>query len=226
MHELIYAVRSRLTASPSTSLSVINTRQSLVAFFHARAFLREDLRTTLRRGAGDISRVLQRVITGRNDVHDLLEIRDFIGTCESVVAKLRAELDMAGISAASLARRGTESAQTPDDGWSPLLIILDKFKSLAALGTRLGEAVDEAVIEKRMADQEALARQLEQSVAMSGGNMTGEMESSATEAPASIAAEHGVQGSGARKGKKKAVQEVEELAPLWGSNYEHLIRPR
>jgi DNA mismatch repair ATPase MutS len=163
-----------------------------VALFLSHTFLREDLRLLLRRGAGDVSRGLQRISTGRNDEQDLLEVRDFIVMCERVVELLRQEAD------------GGAGAE---DGWAPLRTMISRFRSLSALGTRLVEAMDEAVVERRMRSQEALARETEEEVL---GDLA--RDTVGEDAPP--------------KSRKRAGKDaVVERPTHWGAPFEHLIRP-
>ena len=71
--------------NPSMSLQLIRARHVLVELFLQNAFIRQDLRSLMRIGAGDILRTLQRISLRRNDEQDLLEIRDFIRTGEDII---------------------------------------------------------------------------------------------------------------------------------------------
>ena len=81
------------SGSPSTSLSEINTRQSIVALFHALPHLRRDLRDRLR-GIDDVARVLQKFLLGRGNTDDVVAIStaisawSFVGTRLSLERKL------------------------------------------------------------------------------------------------------------------------------------------
>ena len=163
-----------------------------MALFLSHTFLREDLRLLLRRGAGDVSRGLQRISTGRNDEQDLLEVRDFIVMCERVVELLRQEAD---------------GGADVEDGWAPLRTMISRFRSLSALGTRLVDAMDEAVVERRMRSQEALARETEEEVL---GDLA--RDAAGEDAPP--------------KSRKRAGKDaVVERPTHWGAPFEHLIRP-
>ena len=146
-----------LTA-PSTDLAVIQARLDLVDIFRVRPFLKEDLRSALRTGAGDVSRVLQRAITRRSNAEDLLEIRDFITACERIVSKLR-----------------EEASRSDGAGLGAIAEYADRFNDLTELGDRLEKAIDERVIELRSLKQEAMAESLESAVA---GNEAGLFDSS------------------------------------------------
>nr|WJN24908.1 meiotic recombination protein [Pseudozyma flocculosa] len=130
--------------NPSTSIATINARLDLVELFLRRKALREDLRSVLRAGAGDVSRVLQKLVTRRNDKQDLLEVRDAIGAMERVKALLQAELG----------RVGEKERQT-------LETLVGKFHDLTELANKLGAAIDERVIALRLERQETLASEVE-----------------------------------------------------------------
>jgi DNA mismatch repair ATPase MutS len=185
-----------LTA-PSTSLAVIHRRQALVALFHSHPFFMEDLRLLLRRGAGDINRALQRIITSRNDVQDLLEVRDFTKLCHSLIEVLENEI-----------RRVSEGESTEDqDGWAAIQSMVEVFSPLHQLSERLGEAIDENVIERRTQVQADQEREVEMQVLSEGGNMAS--------------------GERSRKQSDWRRQGGEsDDETLWGAPFDHLIRPR
>uniref|UniRef100_V5GIA7 DNA mismatch repair proteins mutS family domain-containing protein n=2 Tax=Kalmanozyma brasiliensis TaxID=1392244 RepID=V5GIA7_KALBG len=130
--------------NPSTSLGTINARLDLVELLLARRGLREDLRSTLRTGAGDVSRVLQKLVTRRNDEQDLLEVRDAIGAMERVKELMVAEM-----------------AFLSDEKRTTLQGLVDKLHDLTDLAQSLGEAIDERVIALRLERQETLANEVE-----------------------------------------------------------------
>ncbi|CEH13402.1 DNA MISMATCH REPAIR PROTEIN MSH1, MITOCHONDRIAL [Ceraceosorus bombacis] len=190
--------------SPSTSLELIKRRQSIVAFFVNRTFLREDLRALLRRGAGDVSRGLQRITTGRNDEQDLLEIRDFIVMTQDLLSLLDKEM----------AQLRQAQQVTQDDvliaGLENLDLMKERFKNLEGLGARLVEAMDEAVLEQRLRRQEALAREVEESLL--DDEARGEISNGAVTVRK-------------KKGKQPGEQDDGESSDGWGDPFEHLIRP-
>lgn len=118
--------------NPSMSLQLIRARHALVELFLQHAFVRQDLRSLLRIGAGDVLRTLQRISLRRNNEQDLLEIRDFIRTGEDII-KILMRLDS-----------------------KELQEMLQRFTSLTDLGERLERAIDERVMEKRLQQQETL----------------------------------------------------------------------
>jgi len=79
-----------LPGSPSTSLSEINTRQSIVALFHALPHLRRDLRDRLR-GIDDVARVLQKLLLGRGNTDDVVAISTAISVWSFVRTRLSLE---------------------------------------------------------------------------------------------------------------------------------------
>ncbi|WFD29241.1 hypothetical protein MSPP1_000248 [Malassezia sp. CBS 17886] len=168
---------------PSTSRALIEGRHAVVALFLERPFLRQDVRSQLRAGAGDVLRTLQRISLRRNDEQDLLEIRDFVRTSDTLLARLCDE-------------ESARSVRAQDAGWAALRDITGKFRSLHALGERLGHAIDERVIEKRIARQEALHSK-------AGG----------LDVPRGTA----------RLGAGRGAERTDE--GLWGDDFEHLVRP-
>lgn len=112
--------------------------------------------------------------------------------CERVVELLRQEAD---------------GGADAEDGWAPLRTMISRFRSLSALGTRLVEAMDEAVVERRMRSQEALARETEEEVL---GDLA--RDTVGEDAPP--------------KSRKRAGKDaVVERPTHWGAPFEHLIRP-
>lgn len=105
--------------------------------------------------------------------------------------------------------------------------IVESFKDLGSLGRELGEAIDERVMEHRVRNQEAAARQMEEEVASSldssvvvGGSLgLGRVSDSLR---SSEIVSRDVE-TGNKKRRKNGV--VEERPELWGQDFEHLIRP-
>ncbi|KAH9937523.1 muts domain V-domain-containing protein [Fomitopsis serialis] len=84
---------ARWLCSPSTSLREITARQSLVAFFHARPYVREDLLQLL----GDIedtTRIAQRFLLGRGHPSDLAAICSTVRTWTSIRQRVELEKTM------------------------------------------------------------------------------------------------------------------------------------
>lgn len=202
-----------LTA-PSTSLPLIHRRQAIVALFqHQHAYMTEDLRILLRRRAGDINRALQRIITSRNDEQDLLEVRDFSTLCSDLVAQLRTESEQY--------RKGVSSQSSSDvsnaDGWAALEVVTQNFEDLSSLAERLGSSMDESVIDKRLRLQEDRARELQVDVLGEGARLaSGDEEPLRTKQT----------GASSRRSSSSSIAEDDREEGLWGSPFEHLIRPR
>ncbi|KAE8256357.1 hypothetical protein A4X13_0g2700 [Tilletia indica] len=194
--------------SPSTNLETIKSRQTLVELFLNNAFLRDDLRLLLRRGAGDVSRVLQKIVTARNDEQDLLEVRDFIGTCDAIVARLKAEQKSIPLAAKEPASLDSEQ---PSEEFA-LQRLADSFQALTTLGSELADAIDAGVIEKRLRAQEEMVRRMENEAAGKEGFYTENDQN--TQDKASL-----------RKTKKDSGGSSDESDGLWGQPLEHLIRP-
>nr|WJN24913.1 meiotic recombination protein [Tranzscheliella williamsii] len=237
-----------LTA-PSTNLEVIHGRLDLVELFLRLRELREDLRSVMRQGAGDVSRILQKLVTKRNDEQDLLEIRDFIAATGKVTQLIKTEI-------AYLARLPSAATNSvPNTGAAApiaevkgraerevgcLQSLVDKFSDLRDLGHQLGSAIDERVIESRLEKQETLEREVE-ALAANGDGSTRTVRSSARSVfshaanyrPSSSTSSSAASSAPKRRsGSKAAVGEavdadISSIEPpgLWGEGFEHLIRP-
>lgn len=133
-------------------------------------------------------------------------MRDFIVLCEKAVEILKRELDDPDIA-------------KDEDGWAPLRVLMGRFRALNALGVRLIESIDEAVIQKRIQSQEALARELEEQVLSDSVR---------------IAAQEDV-SKGRKRKSKEADEGEEELkggedtdaadARRWNISFDQLVRP-
>jgi DNA mismatch repair ATPase MutS len=80
----------KLAGSPSTSLSEINARQSIVALFHAFPHLQRDLRDRLR-GIDDVARVVQKFLLGRGNTNDVVAIGTAISVWSFVKSRFSLE---------------------------------------------------------------------------------------------------------------------------------------
>ena len=175
--------------SPSTSIPLIQARQSMVDLFLKNSFLRQDIRMIMHTSIGDILRTLQRVSLRRNDVQDLLEIRDFIRATDQILDRLERETSapIGGLELQEWMRRCT---------------------SLDELGDRLGNAIDERVMQKRLEQQAALIKQFDSMYD------TGEATTESIDVPK------------VRKQRRSSVSIPLLLeGPLWGDDIEHLVRP-
>ncbi|GAK64215.1 DNA mismatch repair protein [Moesziomyces antarcticus] len=166
---------------PSTSAGTIEARLDMVEMLLHQRGLREDLRSTLRTGAGDTTRVLQKLAARRNDEQDLLELRDAIKTTTRVTQLLHAEREHVPKAAATL------------QVWE------EKFTDLGELAAKLGDAIDERVIEQRLARQQEMANDVQ------------DVAAETTRAK--------IRSLAGRKASQSGEEEV------WGDEFEHLIRP-
>jgi len=114
-----------------------------------------------------------------------------------------------------LMKRKEERNQTR----SSLESIIDSFRDLTSLGRELGEAIDERVMELRARSQEAVARQMEEEVAVASGNAGLGGGETSTLASGPAVAEDG------KKNRKRKGDVAEERPDLWGQDFDHLIRP-
>lgn len=189
--------------NPSTSLPTIEARLDLVELFLKRKELREDLRGVLRQNAGDVSRVLQKLVTRRNDEQDLLEVRDSIGAMSRVKQLIEAEINF-------IPEVGKER--------ETLKGLCDKFSDLGDLAKKLGSAIDERVIEARLERQESLANQVE--------GVASDLSSSTTSGVVGSARAK-IRNLSSKPSKPSNLEkgEEEEEEGLWGEEFEHLIRP-
>ncbi|KAF8506861.1 muts domain V-domain-containing protein [Russula emetica] len=122
---------SRWLCSPSTSLSEINTRQSIVALFHAFPHLRRDLRDRLR-GIDDVARVLQKFLLGRGNTDDVVAI----GTAISVWSFVRTRL--------SLERKlhTEEGDRNLGREWAAIDALLSQMEDLPELERKIQASMD------------------------------------------------------------------------------------
>lgn len=89
-YSISFKADGNLAGSPSTSLSEINARQSIVALFHAFPHLRRDLCDRLR-GTDDVARVLQKFLLGRGNTEDIVAISVAISVWSFVRTRLSLE---------------------------------------------------------------------------------------------------------------------------------------
>ncbi|WFD42703.1 hypothetical protein MPSI1_001351 [Malassezia psittaci] len=177
---------------PSTNKDLIQARHSLVELFLENGFLRKDLRTLLRSGIGDILRTLQRINLRRNDEQDLLEVRDFVRATDAIRSRFE---------------ESRSSFPSDMGGLNEFDDMMAKLHSLHSLGERLGDAIDDRVIEKRIQRREAMMEAEE--VAHSGG----------------MSPKDAVKPRTKQNLRKKDGTELKLDDPLWGEDFEHLIRP-
>lgn len=114
------------SGSPSTSVTEINARQSLVAFFHARPFLRQDLTQSLR-DAEDATRIVQKFLLGRGNYADLTAICTTIDIWSSIRERILMEKRMGG--------RGDEKVD--DAEWASIGALMKRLSDLDGLARRI-----------------------------------------------------------------------------------------
>ena len=202
---------------PSTHLATINSRLDLVQLFLHRRELREDLRGVLRVGAGDVTRVLQKLLARRNDEQDLLEVRDAIGAMEQVRSLMEKEIKYVG---------GTGEQKEVET----LSNLCGKFSDLTELARKLGDAIDERVIALRLERQESLANEVQDIAATTGSDNDARGSRSKIRSLSTVSPSASVRGKeGKRRKSSSASLDEEEIGEdkeaLWGEDFEHLIRP-
>ncbi|KAH8100583.1 muts domain V-domain-containing protein [Cristinia sonorae] len=121
---------TRWLCSPSTSITEINSRQSLVAFFKSRPHLRADLVQSLYE-VQDVTRVIQKFLLGRGDLDDLVSVQRTIGRWDAVRRRVDLEWD------AELQERDIVN----DQDWKCLHSLLSRLSDLHALAERIATVV-------------------------------------------------------------------------------------
>jgi DNA mismatch repair ATPase MutS len=116
--------------SPSTSLTDIAARQSLVEFFLRRPHLEADLAQLLTK-VDDISRLTQKCLAGRGDPSDLIGIGRTIHTWSKIIAMLDTEKEL---------EKKEQLNYTPEE-WRSLDALMSRMHIL----TELLEAIDNAL---------------------------------------------------------------------------------
>jgi DNA mismatch repair ATPase MutS len=135
---------SRWIHSPSTSMSEITTRQTIVTFFKARPHLRSDLIGILRK-VEDAARIVQRFLAGRGTPDDLRGIGAAIAHWEAFRTRLAFEREM------EVAEQGALVEWECMDG------LLSKMASLKDLSEKISGAVSShEEVEPTKQDEEEL----------------------------------------------------------------------
>ncbi|CAE6457902.1 unnamed protein product [Rhizoctonia solani] len=119
---------SRWLCGPSTSVPEIQTRQALVALFHARPHLRRDMMALLRQ-TGDAIRLVQKMLLRRGDADDLLAVAETIGVHAHITSRLLLESNV------------TERTPENEDQFRSLGLLLGRVSDLSQLAERIGTAV-------------------------------------------------------------------------------------
>lgn len=127
-----FKANGNLAGSPSTSLSEINTRQSIVALFHALPHLRRDLRDRLR-GIDDVARVLQKFLLGRGNTDDVVAISTAISVWSFVRTRLSLEQKL----------RTKEGDRNLEGEWAPIDALLSQMEDLPELERKIQASMDD-----------------------------------------------------------------------------------
>jgi DNA mismatch repair ATPase MutS len=127
-----FKANGNLAGSPSTSLSEINTRQSIVALFHALPHLRRDLRDRLR-GIDDVARVLQKFLLGRGNTDDVVAISTAISVWSFVRTRLSLEQKL----------RTKEGNRNLEGEWAPIDALLSQMEDLPELERKIQASMDD-----------------------------------------------------------------------------------
>ena len=121
----------RFAGSPSTSISEIDARQSLVAFFSRRPHFRVDISETLKR-VDDVGRLCQKFLLGRADFTDLSSIHTSIEVWTNLGKQFQQEK----------AAESTERLEAPvHDEWKALDTLFSQLSSLDALSNKISKAI-------------------------------------------------------------------------------------
>ena len=117
--------------SPSASITEIDARQSLVAFFSRRPHFRVDVSETLKR-VDDVGRLCQKFLLGRADFTDLSSIHASIEVWTNLGKQFQQEK----------AAESTERLESPvNDDWKALDTLFSQLSSLDALSSRISKAI-------------------------------------------------------------------------------------
>ena len=117
--------------SPSTSITEIDARQSLVTFFSRRPHLRADICETLK-AVDDVGRLCQKFLLGRADFTDLVAIHASIQVWTDLSTQFQQEK-----SAESMERQES----LVHDEWNALDTLFSQMSGLDALSSRISKAV-------------------------------------------------------------------------------------
>ncbi|KAF9015364.1 muts domain V-domain-containing protein [Cyathus striatus] len=119
---------SRWLCSPSTSLSEISSRQSLVSCFHNLPHFRADL-TAMMMDMVDIGRITQKLTLGRGDCNDLLVLNHTISLWDSLKRRVKEEIEM------------PENQQSSSSHRTSLERLMSRFEDLHTLSQKIGDAL-------------------------------------------------------------------------------------
>ncbi|EIW64835.1 mismatch repair ATPase MSH1 [Trametes versicolor FP-101664 SS1] len=133
---------TRWLCSPSTSVTEINARQSLVAFFHARPFLRQDLVQVLR-DAEDATRIVQKFLLGRGSFSDLSALCTTVETWSSIKERILTEQKM----------ERAEDHPLADAQWASVDALMNRMSDLSDLAARISMALAQREDAIRIGDE-------------------------------------------------------------------------
>ncbi|KIJ68225.1 hypothetical protein HYDPIDRAFT_179416 [Hydnomerulius pinastri MD-312] len=123
---------ARKLCSPSTSVKEIEARQSLVAFFHDRPHLRDDVVRSLA-DAEDASRIVQKFLLGKGEPRDLLSINRTIQVWSTIQKRIDLERKM----------EKSERGVLQDKEWSSIEALMSRITSFHGLSVRIAAALYE-----------------------------------------------------------------------------------
>lgn len=113
-------------------MSEINTRQSIVALFHALPHLRRDLCDRLR-GIDDVARVLQKFLLGRGNTDDVVAISTAISVWSSVRTRLSLERIL----------HTKEGDHNLEREWAAIDALLSQMEDLPQLERKIQASMDD-----------------------------------------------------------------------------------
>lgn len=123
-------------------MTEINARQSLVAFFHARPFLRQDLVQVLRE-AEDATRIVQKFLLGRGSFSDLSSLCTTVETWSSIKERILTEYKM----------ERAEDDPLADAQWASVKALMDRMSDLSDLAARISMALAQREDAIRIGDE-------------------------------------------------------------------------
>ncbi len=128
--DVVSAVISSRSGSPSTSIHEINTRQTLVAFFHARPHFHSDMLELL--GRTEVaSRIVQRFLLGRGDSNDLSAISSAVSTWSDLRARVAHERHM----------ESEENGKYNKEEWASMDALMLRMVDLDDLAKRINMSI-------------------------------------------------------------------------------------
>lgn len=120
-----------LKGSPSTSVTEIRARQSLVELFRTRPALLKDIRELLKE-VEDATRISQRFLLGRGSVDDLISIKETIESWETICGLLSIEEAM----------EMHQDQEKATESWSSLKHLMLRMSNLKSIAERINLAVE------------------------------------------------------------------------------------